>query len=125
MKIVVFLYQYYLKKYGHALAYFYVMLWFFIMFGVFLLMILQSIFRIDIPFIGYLHDKGTFYGYLEAFLVSLPFFALFYLVFPPQKIKKNQHRYKYSKYYIWYLRIGYIMSLILTMIIVVLSKSNS
>lgn len=117
MKVVVFLYKYYLEKYGHSLAYFYVMAWFFIIFGILCLNIIQKSFNIELPLIGSLFEKGILYGYLEGFLVSLPFYLFFYLVFPPNKIKNNLHKYTYPKYYIWYLRISFITLLVLMLFI--------
>lgn len=116
MKIVVFLYEYYLKKYNsHTTAYIYVGLWFFVIFGIFFTTTLLKIFNMEFL---QLHKKGRIYGYIEGLIISIPFFILFYILCPPKKIRKYLNKYEYSDNYIWYLRLGFVVYILFLMYIV-------
>ncbi|OWK97219.1 hypothetical protein AP75_12355 [Kaistella haifensis DSM 19056] len=118
LKVIVFLYQYYLEvDKSEKLAYLRVMGWFFVVFGVFFTTSLLNFFSIKIPIIGELHQKGRMYGYLEGFLVSLPYFLLFYIFYPPKKLQYYKGKFTYPQNYIWYLRIGFVLYIVLWMLI--------
>lgn len=118
LKVIVFLYQYYLKiDKSENLAYLRVLVWLFAIFGL-LQICIFNLFNIEIPYIDRKIITGTkLEGTFATLLISLPFFALFSCIYPPKKLKFYKDKFTYSMNYIWYLRVGFILYILVLMII--------
>jgi len=107
LKVIVFLYQYYLAiDKSENSAYVRVLVWFFVVFGL-LQICLFNLFNLEIPYIDEnIRTGNKVEKEISFFLVSIPFFALFYILYPPNKLKVYSGKFIYLKNYIWYLRIA-------------------